>query len=144
MAGEVVPGLKLGEEAGRNPRAHHQLAGIGIALPGQHPHQLALARAVGPDDPYAFAEVDLVENGRDEVGDLQRAQVEHSPGRVAAADAHGDVVSVTGDGRRPGGAEPVPARLGGVGRLAQSLEYRARSLNVFISRNSGAPRRASA
>ena len=33
-AEQVVTGLKLGEEAGRDPRPDHQLAAVGLARPG--------------------------------------------------------------------------------------------------------------
>ena len=48
----------------------------GIALAGEQPHQVRLARAVRADQPDALAEVDLVVERRDEPVDADVAQVD--------------------------------------------------------------------
>ena len=87
----------------------------GSTPPAQRPHQVGLAGAVGPDQADPLAEVHLVGERQEQVGDREVDQLDDAAGRVAAAQPDPDRLVAHRRRRRTGGDELVPPRLGGVG-----------------------------
>ncbi len=113
--------FELREQSRRYPIADPYLAVVRDRLASEQPDQVRLARAVRADQSDPLAEVDLVLERAHEAVDPDVAQRHDDSGRVRAADADLDLLIDDGSRRRPGVDEAAPARLRGVGALAEHV-----------------------
>ena len=88
---------------------------LSIEGAGQRMQQMALAGAVGADEPEALTEVHLVAEREEQVAHRHLLELHHPPRRVGAAEGDVDLLVGHRRRRRAGGDELLPPRLGRVG-----------------------------